>query len=75
MKKVLAIAAVAFGVGFFCQSAMAYETAITDTTGYTVLSASDGNGQSSIANGVHFGGSLSNTKDYLVNNALDIRTP
>lgn len=62
------------GIAMF-QDVLAYETAITDTTSYTVLSASDGNGHSSIANGVHFGGSLSNTKDYLVNNALDIRTP
>ena len=75
MKKILAAAAVALCVGFLCQSASAYETTITDTTGYTVLSASDTGSQSSIANGVHFGGSLSNTKDYLVNNALDIRTP
>lgn len=56
-------------------AARAYETAITDTTGYTVMSASDTGTQSSIANGAHFGGSLSSTKDYLVNNALDIRTP
>ena len=56
-------------------TARAYETAITDTTGYTVLSASDTGSQSSIANGTHFGGSLSSTTDYLVNNALDIRTP
>ena len=57
-------------------AANAYETAITDTTGYTVLSASDTGTQSSIANGVHFGGSLSNTKDYLANNSSwDIRTP
>ena len=75
MKKMPAIAAVALGVGGLCLSASAYETTITDTTGYTVLSASDTGSQSSIANGVHFGGSLSNTKDYLVNNALDIRTP
>ena len=75
MKKILAVAAVALGVGFLCQSARAYEKAITDTTGYVVQSAKDGNGQSSIATGVNFGGSLSSTKDYLVNNALDIRTP
>ena len=53
----------------------AYETAITDTTGYTVLSASDTGTQSSIANGAHFGGAPTSDKDYLVNNALDIRTP
>lgn len=76
MKKILAVAAAALCVGFLCQSAMAYETAITDTTGYTVLSASDTGTQSSIANGVHFGGSLSSTKDYLANNSSwDIRTP
>ena len=55
--------------------ARAYETSIIDTTGYTVLSASDTGTQSSIANGAHFGGSISSGTDYLVNNARDIRTP
>lgn len=56
-------------------AARAYETAITDTTGYTMLSAKDGNGESSIATGAHFGGAPASGTDYLVNNALDIRTP
>ena len=75
MKRSLMIGAIAFGSGFLCTSANAYETAITDTTGYTVLSAKDANGESSIANGVHFGGTISSGTDYLVNNARDIRTP
>ena len=58
------------------QNVLAYETAITDTTGYTMQSASDGSSQSSIANGVNFGGSLSSAKDYLANNSSwDLRTP
>ena len=75
MKKMPAIAAVALGAGFLCLSAGAYEQMIPDTTGYVVLSASDTGTQSSIANGAHFGGSISSANDYLVNNALDIRTP
>ena len=75
MKNRLIIAVVSLCGGFLCRSANAYETAITDTTGYTVLSASDTGTQSSIANGAHFGGSVSSGTDYLVNNARDIRTP
>ena len=68
------VAALLVGIAVV-QNVSAYETAITDTTGYTVLSASDTGSQSSIANGVHFGGSLSSTKDYLANNSSwDIRT-
>lgn len=77
MQKRICASVVVLLVGIaMVQNASAYETAITDTTDYTVLSAADGNGQSSIANGVHFGGSLSNTKDYLANNSSwDLRTP
>ena len=41
---------VALMVGFACLSAEAYVTAITDTTGYVVLSASDNPGISSLIN-------------------------
>ena len=76
MKNLLIIAVVSLCGGFLCLSARAYETSITDTTGYIVLSASDTGTQSSIANGIHFGGSLSSDKDYLANNSSwDIRTP
>ena len=76
MKKILAIVAVAFGVGFFCQSARAYEKAITDTTGYVVQSTGDGYGESSIINGAHFpGGAPVAGKKYLVNSGLTTRTP
>ena len=43
-------------VGFVCLSAEAYVTAITDTTGYVVLSASDNPGISSLINGNNFPG-------------------
>ena len=76
MQKRICASVVVLLVGIaMVQNASAYETAIADTTGYTVLSASDTGIQSSIADGAHFGGSISSSKDYLVNNALDIRTP
>ena len=76
MKKMLAVAAVALCVGFLCQPAMAYETAITDTTGYVVQSAKDGYNENSIISGTHFpGGAPVAGKHYLVNNGLDTRTP
>ena len=57
-------------------AASAYETAITDTTGYVVQSAKDGYNENSIISGAHFpGGAPVEGKDYLVNNGLDTRTP
>ena len=54
----------------------AYETAITDTTGYVVLSATDSFGVSSLINGNNFpGGAPVAGKDYLVNAGRTIRTP
>ena len=54
----------------------AYETAITDTTGYIVLSATDNPGVSSLINGNNFpGGAPVAGKDYLVNAGRTIRTP
>ena len=62
--------------GFICLSAEAYVTAITDTTGYVVLSASDNPGISSLINGNNFpGGAPVAGKDYLVNSTRTIRTP
>ena len=67
---------VALGGGFLCTPAGAYETAITDTTGYVVLSAGDSPGQNSLIDGAHFpGGAPVAGKDYLVNAARTIRTP
>ena len=75
MKKLLIIGAVALSGGFLCPTANAWVKSITDTTGYTVLSASDAAGQSSISTGVNFGGTPVGTKDYLVNANRQIRSP
>ena len=76
MKKLLIIGAAAIGGGLLCLSANAYETAITDTTGYVVQDATDTPGQSSLINGTHFpGGAPVAGKDYLVNSQRTIRTP
>ena len=57
-------------------TANAYETAITDTTGYVVQNASDGFNQNSLVAGIHFpGGAPVAGKHYLVNNGFDTRTP
>ena len=62
--------------GFVCPSAEAYETAITDTTGYIVLSAGDSPGVSSFVYGNNFpGGAPVAGKNYLVNAGRTIRTP
>ena len=61
---------VALGGGFLSAPVGAYETAITDTTGYVVQSATDAWGESSFVNGAHFpGGAPVAGKDYLVNAA------
>jgi autotransporter-associated beta strand protein len=76
VKKIFAVAAVALCAGFLCQSAMAYEKAITDTSGYVVQSAGDAYNESSIINGTHFpGGAPVAGKDYLVNSGRTTRTP
>ena len=78
LKSVVAAAycRMALMAGFICLSAEAYETAITDTTGYVVLSATDSPGISSLINGNNFpGGAPVAGKDYLVNSARTIRTP
>lgn len=57
-------------------TANAYETAITDTTGYVVQNASDGYNQNSLVAGTHFpGGAPVAGKHYLVNNGLTNRSP
>ena len=57
-------------------TANAYETAISDTTGYVVQNASDGFNQNSLVAGAHFpGGAPVPGKHYLVNNGLNTRTP
>ena len=78
LKSVVAAAycRMALMAGFICLSVEAYETAITDTTGYVVLSASDNPGISSLINGNNFpGGAPVAGKDYLVNSTRTIRTP
>ena len=76
MKKILTVAAVAFCVGFLCQSARAYEKAITDTTDYIVQNAADAAGQNSVISGNHFpGGTPVAGKKYLVNGGLTTRSP
>ena len=72
MKKLLVITCTASAV----LAAHAWETAITDTTGYIVQSAKDDPGESSIINGSHFpGGAPVAGKAYLVNNGLVTRSP
>ena len=62
--------------GFAWMPVEAYETAITDTTGYVVLSATDNPGVSSLINGNNFpGGAPVAGMDYLVNAGRTIRTP
>ena len=72
MKKLLVMTCAASAV----LAAHAWETAITDTTGYVVQTATDAVGESSIINGNHFlGGAPVAGKDYLVNNELTTRSP
>ena len=72
MKKLLVITCTASAV----LAAHAWETAITDTTGYVVQTTGDAYGESSIISGNHFpGGAPVAGKDYLVNNELTTRSP
>ena len=66
MKNLLIIGTVAFGGGFLSPLANAYETAITDTSGYVVQLAKDGYNENSIISGAHFpGGAPVAGKHYL----------
>ena len=72
MKKLLLITCTASAV----LAAHAWETAITDTTGYVVQTTGDAYGESSIISGNHFpSGAPVAGKDYLVNNELTTRSP
>ena len=76
LKRTLLIGVTVTSGGFLCPTANAYETAITDTTGYVVQTATDSPGESSLINGTHFpGGAPVAGKDYLVNSQRTIRTP
>jgi len=75
MNKLLTIGTAGLLGGLLCRSAIA-STAITDTTGYVVLSATDAWQENSFINGKHFpGGAPVAGKDYLVNSQRMIRTP
>lgn len=74
--RTIAVPLAALSLAAAVPSPAAYTTAITDTTGYVVLNASDGYNQNSLVAGTHFpGGAPVPGKDYLVNAGLTIRSP